>query len=88
MQILEMLKKSSYTAKQLADIFECDLREIIEDLEHVFKTAKMLGLRMVAQSAQCNSCGFVFKEREKLRTPSKCPECRSEDIKEPVFRIK
>lgn len=33
------------------------------------------------------SCGFTFRKRERLSTPSRCPVCRSEEITETRYGI-
>ncbi|MBA3060962.1 MAG: transcriptional regulator, partial [Nitrospirae bacterium] len=38
--------------------------------------------------AECAKCSFVFRKRERLKKPGKCPICRSEFIQEPLFLIK
>jgi hypothetical protein len=35
----------------------------------------------------CQSCGFTFRDRSRLETPSRCPRCKRERIDEPLFRI-
>jgi len=86
-EITDILEKEKLTAKQLADIFQVEVKFIIEDLKHIKQSLKPFHKKLKEQWAVCNSCGFVFREREKLSRPSKCPSCRSEDITEPVFWI-
>lgn len=66
-----------------------DLRpsDIYEELEHVAKTLKRRGLKLVVVPARCRQCGYEFRDRERLKKPSKCPRCRSERIDPPKFYI-
>ncbi len=84
-QIIELLKQNKQTAQQLANYFQCELKEIIEDLQHIEKTIKPKKLKI--DPAYCRSCNFVFKERSKISKPSKCPRCKSEWIEAQMFWI-
>ena len=84
--IIEFLKSEEWTARELQLHFGCTSKEIIGDLTHVKKSV-MPKHRLLRNHAVCRDCGFEFKERAKLKTPSKCPKCRSEAIVEPTFRI-
>ena len=81
-EIKSLLSKQEMSAKELAEFFNVDVKIIVEDLKHVAKSVK---LRIIP--AQCKECGFVFKEREKIKKPNKCPKCKSERIYEPRFKI-
>ena len=60
-----------------------------EDLRHVEKSLRRGSERLRIDPAGCRACGFVFRERvsKHLHAPSRCPQCRSERISEPRFRI-
>ena len=85
-EIIEMLKKEALSAQEICTIYRVILSEIEEDLEHIAKSVRPeFELRMYP--AVCRSCGFVFKERSKIKRPSKCPKCKSESIDFPFFKI-
>lgn len=66
------------------------LKEIYEDLKHVGKTLyrETNGREtLVMIPPKCLKCGYIFKERAKIKRPSKCPRCRSERISEPSFIV-
>ena len=85
-QIIEILQQNRQTAQQLANYFQCTLKEIIEDLQHIDKSIKPKKLKI--NPAYCKSCNFIFKERSKISKPSKCPRCKSEWIEAQMFLIK
>ena len=85
-EIIQMLKEQEMSLQHLANHFKTDLKELHEDFEHVKYTARKQG-GLVMRPAECRSCGFVFKERSKIKTPTKCPKCREERIFPPRFRI-
>ena len=85
-EIIELLKKESQTAADLATRFECKPKGIQAELAHIRKSLKREGLALKVTPARCRKCGFTF-DREKVVKPGKCPRCRSTWIREPEFRI-
>lgn len=86
-EIEGLLKQKPYTPKELADYFSVSIPEIIEDLNHVKLSVKPPYF-FKYQPPMCRGCGFLFKERRNLKTPSKCPRCRKEDIAEARYFIR
>lgn len=84
-EIIALLHENAISAQDLANFYKVELWEIIEDLEHIKLTIKH---KLKIIPAKCNHCGFVFKERSKIKKPSKCPKCKYEDIKPALFKIK
>lgn len=82
---MEILQQNKQSAQQLANYFQVQLRDILEDLGHIEKSIKPR--KLMAAPAYCKSCNFVFKERSKVSKPSKCPRCRSEWIEAQMFFI-
>lgn len=78
-EIEELLRQRPWTPKELADYFGAPMNEIIEDLEHVRRGTQNPFI-FKYQPPKCRDCGFLFKERSKMKTPSKCPKCRSESM--------
>jgi len=70
-----------------AMVGEEDRRKVIEDLEHIAKTVRKEGKRLLMEPARCNKCGYVFKSA-RVRPPSRCPRCKSEWIQPPRFTIR
>ncbi|AGT35417.1 hypothetical protein N186_05355 [Thermofilum adornatum] len=67
-----------------------DYKRVLDDINHVAKTIyrKTNGrLVLLMQPPICKNCGYVFKDMEKARLPSKCPVCRSERISPPIFLL-
>ncbi len=85
-EISMLLRQRAWTPKELASHFFAEMSEIIADLEHVRRSTQ-LPLRFRFSPPFCRQCGFVFKERLKLKAPTKCPKCRSEGIEEGRYSI-
>ncbi|MBN2111761.1 transcriptional regulator [Candidatus Woesearchaeota archaeon] len=86
-EIAELLKQRPWTPKELVEYFGCTMAEIIEDLEHVRRSTQP-PLMFRFKPPMCRNCGFLFKERSKMKPPSKCPRCRGEGIEEARYMIR
>ena len=85
-EIIEILKKQEISAQELANMFRVIVKEIEEDLQHIAKSVRP-DFELVMYPAACKNCGFVFKERSRIKKPSRCPKCKKEAIEFPKFRI-
>ncbi|ABL87656.1 conserved hypothetical protein [Pyrobaculum islandicum DSM 4184] len=81
--------KEPLTIHQLQSLAQTELKpnELYEELEHVRRTLKRMGYRLVIVPATCKKCGYQFTDREKLKKPSRCPRCKSERIEPPRFYV-
>ncbi|MEM0021115.1 MAG: HTH domain-containing protein [Fervidicoccaceae archaeon] len=82
------------TAEEIAKILGLSGREVNSihtDLEHVMRSVrKRSGNSEIVEMipARCLTCGYTFRDREKVKRPSKCPKCNSERIEGPWFYIR
>lgn len=85
-RMIEALKGGVLTCKDLSRMLGVKEKEVIEHLPHV---ARSVGheARLVVEPSRCVACGFVFRKRGRLKTPGKCPVCRSEEITETRYSI-
>lgn len=87
-RIIEALGESyGLTLRGLSSRCKVSEKELPAHLEHVRKSLKAKGLKLVIDPPRCLNCDFEFKGRTRFTKPSKCPECRSRDIQEPAFRV-
>lgn len=75
------------TARELSGRIGLPEKEIASHLQHVARSARQRGERFLVQPAECLACGFSFSKRDRLTRPGRCPECGSERIDAPAFRI-
>lgn len=64
--------------------------EVYSHLSHIARTVRQQSKgseTLVMISPRCKVCGYIFKDLDKPRKPSKCPKCRSERIEIPKFKI-
>jgi predicted Zn-ribbon and HTH transcriptional regulator len=85
-EIIDRLKENKMSIREIALHYHITTEEVATDLMHIGKSIyPRQELRM--EIPVCRTCGFQFKERAKLKPPSKCPKCRHEKITEPKFWI-
>ncbi len=84
--ISEVIKGKMLTAKEISKTLGIKEKDVLEHLKHVAKTGGRKG-RFVIAPPFCHKCSFVFKKRNRIGTPSRCPLCRSEGIAEARYGI-
>ncbi len=86
-EITAALSESPCSARDLSALVSIPEREVAGHLEHIRKTLASAGKHLLMIPAECKKCGFVFAKREKLTRPGKCPVCKGESIREPLFSV-
>jgi predicted Zn-ribbon and HTH transcriptional regulator len=84
--IKELLQEEALSALEISQRLSLPEKEVLEHLTHLAK-APGAGCRFHLHPAVCKNCGFIFKKRIRLTTPSRCPRCRGESIRRPRFHI-
>jgi predicted Zn-ribbon and HTH transcriptional regulator len=86
-ELLAELEDGPLSALEISGRISISEKDVYEHLEHIRTTLHRSGKRLAIQPAECVKCGFIFKKRERLKKPSKCPVCRSESIHDPLFYL-
>jgi len=86
-QIRALLEEGPLTAKEISSFIRTPEKEIANHLEHLRKSLHSEGRRLSQVPAECRECGFVFRKRDRLKGPSRCPVCKGEAISDPSFRV-
>lgn len=81
------LREGSFSAHELSARVSVEEREVAAHLQHLERSLKHSGERLSVLPPRCLKCGFVFVDRERLRKPSRCPECKSERLSPARFSI-
>ncbi|MEM4469917.1 MAG: transcriptional regulator [Desulfurococcaceae archaeon] len=93
-RIVEILRRSSrpLTVDEIAGELGTDIAA--EDVyEHLVHAARSLRARsggreiLVMEPPYCKKCGYVFKNLNRPRKPSRCPRCKGEWVAAPRFTI-
>jgi predicted Zn-ribbon and HTH transcriptional regulator len=83
--MIELLCAGEWTAKDISQAIHLSEKEVQSHLEHIRRTLKG---RFRLKPAECLACGFRFTKRKNIRSPSRCPLCKSEHIQDPIFYCK
>ena len=84
--IKDLLQEQPFSALELSQRLSLREKEVLEHLIHIAR-APGPGLRFHIYPSECKICGFTFKKRDRLTTPSRCPLCRRQSISRPRFQI-
>jgi hypothetical protein len=84
--IKELLLEQSCSALEVSQLLSLSEKEVLDHLDHIAR-APGPGLHFQIAPAACKNCGFAFKKRSRLTTPSRCPLCRGESIRRPRFAL-
>lgn len=85
-KIVSILYNNTLSAKDISSYVIIPEKDVYENLEHIQRNKRDYFLHI--KPPRCKKCSFVFKKREKIKKPGKCPVCRSRLIEEPHFSIK
>jgi hypothetical protein len=86
-RLADALRAGTATAKDLSRAVGISEREVAGHLEHLARSLRARGARLVIVPPECLDCGFAFTRRERATRPSHCPRCRSRRITLPEFRL-
>jgi predicted Zn-ribbon and HTH transcriptional regulator len=82
-----LLLEQDRSVRELSQLLSLSEKDILTHLEHIAQ-APGQGCQFVLIPARCRQCGFVFKKRDRLTTPSRCPLCRQTAIARPRYALK
>ena len=81
-ELIELLRGRMLPLSEIARIEKTRVQDLEDDLEHLRKSLRHEGLRLVIEPARCQKCDFVFT-KGRFHKPGRCPKCRSTWIDEP-----
>jgi len=84
--IKELLQDELLSSLELSQRLSLAEKEVLDHLGHIAR-APGPGYKFQITPAVCKHCGFAFKKRERLTTPSRCPICQHESIRRPRFAL-
>jgi predicted Zn-ribbon and HTH transcriptional regulator len=87
-KIILLLGGKTLSAKEISADVRVSEKGVYEHLEHIQRTINKREHNLIITPAVCKKCGFIFRKRDRLKKPSKCPVCRSEIIQEPLFSVR
>ncbi len=87
-KIISLLDGRTLSARDISIDVGVSEKEVYEHLEHIQRTINKRERNFIITPAVCKKCGFVFRKRDRLNKPGKCPVCRNEVIQEPLFSVR
>jgi hypothetical protein len=87
-RMTERLREEPLSVSALADEFDVTTSAALEHVRHVAKSVESgeADEQFLVAPPECRDCGFDGFD-DPLNRPSRCPECKSEAVGEPAFRI-
>lgn len=84
--LIPMLLDRPMSVTDISKVVEQTGKETAEDLDHLLQSLRHMQYKPIIEPAECKKCHFQFST-DKLRKPSKCPECKSTWITEPKISL-
>lgn len=85
--IVALLEEYTLSAREIARYLKIPEKDVPNHIEHIKKSMGNKEKHLKILSARCETCNFVFKKRERLTTPGKCPMCKGRLISPILFSI-
>lgn len=82
------LRAEPQTARELSRELGLSEREVLRHLMHLERSLRDNAAALVVDPPACLACEFVFRKRERLDRPSRCPVCRHERLSSARFSVK
>ena len=87
-EMISVMREEFLSARDISGEVRISEKEVLNNLLYIQKSLSKEKIHLKIIPAECRKCGFVFKKRERFKKPGKCPVCRGELIKEPLFSVK
>lgn len=84
-RIVELLRKRDAAPSTISEELRKPEKEVYNHLEALQRVFRERDETLMIAPPECRNCGF--SDFTESINPSRCPECRSERLTEPVFRI-
>jgi hypothetical protein len=85
-RIADFLRQESADASTLAAEFGITTPSALSHVEHIAQSLAGTDEELLVAPPECQDCGFDEFD-DLTNRPSRCPECKSENVSDPVFRI-
>jgi len=85
-RIADQLREDALAAGAIAREFEIQTSDALDHVEHIARSLDGTDEQLLVAPPTCEECGFDDFD-DLTNRPSRCPECKSEAVDEPAFRI-
>ncbi|MFB6307818.1 MAG: transcriptional regulator [Haloarculaceae archaeon] len=85
-RIADRLREEPMAASAIARTFEIQTGAALSHVEHIAQSLEHEDEQLLVAPPECTDCGFTdFDDLTNL--PSRCPDCKSEAVSQPMYRI-
>lgn len=85
-RIADRLRDEAMAAGSIARTFDIRTSDALSHVEHIARSLESTDEQVLVAPPECEDCGFAdFEDLTNL--PSRCPECKSESVTQPTYRI-
>jgi predicted Zn-ribbon and HTH transcriptional regulator len=85
-RVADRLRDETMAASALAREFEITASAALSHVEHVARSLDATDEDLLVAPPECEDCGFTGFD-DLVNRPARCPECKSEAVAEPAFKI-
>jgi hypothetical protein len=85
-RITDRLRDRALPVSALAREFEVTAGDALDHVEHIARSLEGTDEQLLVAPPTCEDCGFDRFD-DPVNRPSRCPECKSEAVSEPAFRV-
>ena len=85
-RIADQLRAEPLAAGAIAREFEIQTSDALTHVEHIARSLDATDEEILVAPPTCEECGFDEFD-DLVNRPSRCPECKSEAVTEPAYRI-
>ena len=85
-RMADRLREEPLSASALAREFELRTATTLTHVEHIAQTLDSTDEELLVAPPECVDCGFNRFD-DLINRPSRCPECKSENVEEPAFQV-
>lgn len=85
-RIADHLRRDAAQAGTIATEFGITASSALSHVEHIAESLRGGDEELLVAPPRCRDCGFTGFD-DLVNRPSRCPECKSESVEEPAFRI-
>jgi predicted Zn-ribbon and HTH transcriptional regulator len=85
-RMADRLREAAATPRDLAEEFEVDSHAAVEHVRHLARSLQHTDEDLLVAPPECRDCGFDDYD-DPANLPSRCPDCKSEAVDPPAFRV-
>jgi predicted Zn-ribbon and HTH transcriptional regulator len=85
-RITDRLRETPLQAGAIANEFDITTSAALSHVEHISKSLSESSEQLLVAPPECSECGFDEFD-DLINRPSRCPDCKSETVEEPAFRV-